>query len=139
MMTRSKDARDKYFGSDYQLTDTPDWGYCVHVAKISHGWLPLFQGHVNIKSVKDIKKLHNTGEFIIYDQYGEIYSWGEFKKKVLDFNGGVKDKIPQRNIINLSDKGEKIPISHFDYDGGKYRHMYYKDAEGFEFTNHQFS
>ena len=148
--TNSKDVRDKYFGYDYNLTDAPTWLYYQHIAKTSYGWLPLFQAHDSIKSVKQLKELYDTGEFIIFDEYDITYTWPEFKERVLEFNGGISGVQEKEEIVNVPgrtfyDKNlpKYKPISHcpgtdcsykFDY----YANEYYKDPEGYEFTTHDF-
>ena len=44
LSTPDKAVRDKYL-KDYTLTDEPSWGYEIHIAKVSCGWVPLFQAH----------------------------------------------------------------------------------------------
>lgn len=144
--TSSKKARDKYMGWDYELTDIPTWLYEQHIAKTSMGWLPLFEKSRAVQSVADIKKLYDTGDFVIYDEYGETYTWEQFEERVLKFNGGIAGAIPREYIERDEDSyfydkdmPNWIPVSHFDYGGGKYNYMYFKDSEGYEFTESSFS
>jgi len=144
--TSDKEARDTYFGWHYELTDEPTWLYERHIAKTSGGWLPLFEASYSINSVADIKKLYDTGKFVIYDEYGDYYTWEEFDKRVLQHNGGVLGAIPREKIDvdpNLeyydSNLPEYRPISHFEYADGLFAYDYFKDPEGYEFTNHEFS
>ena len=146
LMTKVKATRDKYFGFDYELTDTPDWGYQIHIAKTSMGWLPLFQAHNCFESIKQLKELYDTGDFTISDEYGEVYNWEQFDKRVLQHNGGIKGVKPREKVErNPNSKWydartpEYIPISHFDYDYGSYANEYFTDPEGYEFTDHEFS
>jgi hypothetical protein len=145
LMTKSKEVRDKYFGYDYELTDTPDWGYEIHIAKTSGGWRPLFQSHDCFKSIKQLKELYGTGEFVLYDEYGTTYSWEEFDERVLKFNGGVKGAVPREKIVQDrnsrwydSNLPEHRPISHFEYGYGAYANEYFSDPDGYEFTTHEF-
>ena len=144
--TADKEARDTYFGWQYELTDTPTWLYEQHVAKTSAGWLPSFEESHSIHSVADIKKLYDTQKFIIYDEYGTVYSWEEFDERVLKFNGGVLGVAPREKIekdINSPycdrDLPDYRPISHFEYAHGQYAYDYFKDPEGYEFSKHSFS
>lgn len=144
-MTKSKETRDKYFGYSYELTDEPDWGYEIHIAKTSAGWLPSFQAHDCFKSITELKKLYETGEFIIYDEYGDVYNWEEFDERVLKHNGGVRGAVPREKIIQNknspwydSDLPEYRPISHFEYGHGKYSSHYFADPDGYEFTTQEF-
>lgn len=146
-MTKSKEKRDKYFGWDYELTDTPDWGYRIHIAKTSCGWLPLFEAHDSIESVQRLKEIYHNGEFVISDEYGAVYNWGEFDKRVLQFNGGVKgvaprEEVEQSNSYSLwhdPDMPDTMPVSHLEYGHGKYYYEYFSDPEGYEFARHSFS
>lgn len=143
--TADKEARDEYFGWKYELTDTPTWLYEQHIAKTSMGWLPSFEASYSIQSVADIKKLYDTGKFIIYDEYGTEYNWEEFDERVLKFNGGVlgvapREKIKQDPNWQFYDRDllEYRPISHFEYARGRYASDYFKDPEGYEFSRHEF-
>lgn len=146
LITKSKETRDKYFGYNYKLTDTPDWGYEIHIAKTSMGWLPLFQAHDCFKSIRQLKELYDTGEFILANEYGIVYTWEEFDERVLKFNGGVKGVAPRVKIEQDrhsryydQDLPEYKPISHFDYAHGRYSMNYFTDEDGYEFTSHEFS
>lgn len=143
--TADKEARDQYFGFQYELTDTPTWLYEQHIAKTSMGWLPSFEDSRSIHSVADIKKLYDTGKFVIYDEYGQYYTWEEFDERVLKFNGGVLGAIPREKIkhdpnwpYGDPDMPEYRPISHFEYAHGRYSSSYFKDPEGYEFSRHEF-
>lgn len=145
-MTKSKEARDKYFGWNYELTDTPDWGYQQHVAKTSCGWLPSFDGSGCFKSIRELKNIYDSGEFILYDEYGTIYTWDEFDERVLKFNGGIKgvtprEKINQDRSSPWFDKNmpEYKPVSHFEYACGRYNDEYFTDLDGYEFSIREFS
>ena len=143
--TADKEARDTYFGLNYELTDTPTWLYEQHIAKTSAGWLPSFEESRSIHSVADIKKLYDTGKFVIYDEYGTYYNWKEFDERVLKFNGGVLGVAPRERIkqdpnwqFYDRDLPDYRPISHFEYGHGKYASEYFKDSEGYEFSRHEF-
>ena len=133
------------------MTDIPTWLYQQHVAKTSAGWLPLFQSHDSFKSVEQLKRLYDTGKFILYDEYGTTYTWDEFDERVLKFNGGISGAIEKvKNTIDEHDKfydsnmPEYLPISHCSGPDCTYRFGwadidYFKDPEGYEFTSHEFS
>ena len=108
------------------------------------GWLPLFEAHLSgMRSIKEYKVAYDTGEFKIYDEYNREYDWEEFKIMVLCHNGGIAGVMPREYIKrdknsmfydgNLPDW---VPISHFDT---KYAYMYFKDEDGYEFTEGDFS
>ena len=145
IMTKSKEARDKYFGWNYELTDTPDWGYQQHVAKTSCGWLPSFDGSGCFKSVRELKSIYDSGDFILSDEYGTTYTWDEFDERVLKFNGGIKGVAPREEIERHEndhwfdkDMPEYRPISHFEYAHGRYNDEYFTDKDGYEFSKREF-
>lgn len=124
----TKDKKDltRWFDDgEYELTDFPEFGYSVHIAKTSGGWVPLFQSHNYVHSVSDMQRLYEGGGFKIYDEYGEEYNWPEFKDRVVDFSGGRC--------------GDEKPYSHLEYENGRYAYRYHKDPEGYEFTKEEFS
>lgn len=145
MSTHDQHIRDKYFGYNYELTDKPFWGYEIHIAKTSSGWLPLFQSHRCFKSVKELKELYDTGLFTIYDEYYQTYDWLAFEERVVKWNGGVDNAIPKTYhevdkdaIFYDPDMPCYTPVSHFTYGNGKHAYMYFKDPEGFEFSGKEF-
>lgn len=101
--------------------------HAQHIAKTSWGWLPLFEEsdkEYEISSVRDIENLMRTGDFVITDEYDVLYTWEEFKERVLDW--GV-------------DKEEAI--SHIEYaEGDRYDSpdRYRKDESGYEFYKGDF-
>ena len=67
-MTKSKKLVEKYFPYEYEIVDTPYFGYEIHIGKRSGGWKPLFQEHKNAyDSVEGMK------EFI--KKYQKKYSY----------------------------------------------------------------
>lgn len=132
--TNDKSIVKKYACNEYTLTDTPEFGYEIHIAKTSCGWLPLFQYRETMPSVKSMKAAYDTDKLKIIDEYGREYTWDEFDERVLKFNGGVK------GAIEAEKSGDKeLPISHFEFSDGMYSHLYLKDEEGFEFIKGDFS
>lgn len=148
LMTRNKTMAQKYAPYSYELTDTPYFGYEIHIAKTSGGWLPLFQGHRDgINSVHAYKEAYHTGEFDIVDEYGSFYTWAEFTERVLKFNGGVRGVMPLEKVaVDKTSRfydpkiPDHIPISHFDYQyDGYWANDYFADDEGYEFDSREFS
>lgn len=144
-LSKNKNAVQDFFGESYQLTDTPEFGYRVHIAKASAGWLPLFQAHEKCRSIDDIHSAYNSGEFRIIDDSGEEYSWSEFDKEVLHHNGGIDGAIPKRvhridrsNSFVDPDMPDHTPVSHFEYGKGKYTDQFFKDPKGYEFSKGDF-
>ena len=148
MITKNKTMASLYAPYSYELTDTPYFGYEIHIAKTSCGWLPLFQGHKDgINSVSEYKAAYETGEFDIVDEYGTSYNWDEFEDRVLKFNGGVRGAIPTKKIVvdkNSAYYDPKLPdhtpISHFEYKFDDYfANEFFTDENGFEFDRREFT
>lgn len=132
------------------MTDIPTWLYQQHIAKTSAGWLPLFQSHDSFKSVEQLKRLYDTGKFILYDEYGTTYTWDEFDERVLKFNGGISG-VQKKEKLNNDPKSPFYdphtptygPISYCSGPDCTYRFGwadidYFKDSKGYEFTSHEF-
>lgn len=144
LMTKNKSIAEQI--GDFELTDTPDWGYEIHIGKRSCGWLPLFQSHRGIKSVKDIEKWCELPEITIINEYDEEFTWEQLKEELIYWNGGVEGAVPKEYHevdptfpFNDPDMPNYTPVSHFAYGNGKYAHYYTRDPEGFEFTEGDFS
>ena len=144
LFTKNKKVAQKYAPYSYVCTDTPNLGYKIHIGKCSMGWLPLFEAHSNgICSIKEYKAAYDTGKFKIYDEYNQEYNWDEFNEKVLKHNGGIAGVIPREyigrdknSIFYDPDVPDWVPISHFDT---RHAYMYFKDEQGYEFTEGEFS
>ena len=148
LITRNKMMAQQYAPYSYELTDEPYFGYEIHIAKTSSGWLPLFQGHKDgINSVREYKSAYETNEFEIVDEYGNVYNWDEFTERVLRFNGGIRGVEPFREILvdknsPFYDPGmpDHTPVSHFDYKyGNYYMDDYFMDEDGYEFDRREFT
>ena len=153
MITKNKEMAQQYAPYSYELTDEPYFGYEIHVAKTSCGWLPLFQGHKDgINSVAEYKAAYDTGEFKIYDEYRREYNWDAFDDRVLKFNGGVlnmqkPEKIEQDKNSPYYDKNlpKYYPVSHISGNPQSYKYDNwfasdnFKDPDGFEFSRSEFS
>lgn len=142
LITRNKNMAQQYAPYSYKLVDEPYFGYEIHIAKTSCGWLPLFQSHKEgINSVREYKTAYESGEFEIFDEYGDVYTWEEFDERVLKFNGGIRGVESRKKIdVDTTSQSEYIPISHFDY---KYNYYcvndYFSDEDGYEFDRREFS
>lgn len=148
-LSKNKNAVLKYFGNNYELTDSPYLAYQIHVLKRSAGWLPLWQAHENCKSVKDYKKSYDSGFFEIYDEYSNKYTWENFWDEFAKFNGGIlgvqkPEKIDVDKNSRFYDHNlpEYRPISHIGGSEQSYKsedcNDYFTDDEGHEFTKHEF-
>lgn len=147
MITKNKELAQRYAPYSYELIDSPYFGYKIHVAKTSCGWLPLFQAHKNgIDSVVEYKTAYDTGEFRIYDEYGCEYNWDAFDVRVLKHNGGIlgvqkPEKIEQNKRSRWYDKNmpDYYPISHIQGSPQSYKFInqfvndYFVDSQGYEF------
>lgn len=158
MITKNKILADELTDGRYELTDTPDWGYRIHVAKCSAGWLPLFQAYTNgARSVKDYKEAYDKGDIIIADEYGSTFTWKQFDEEVLQHNGGrlgvIKPKEVMRRLMCIghdSQMPDYVPVSHLPGTKQSYRYDYDKlsdwelrltifaDPEGYEFDTREF-
>ena len=153
MITKNKEQAQRYAPYSYELTDEPYFGYEIHIAKTSAGWLPLFQAHKDgISSVAEYKVAYDTGEFRIYDEYGYEYNWDAFDDRVLKHNGGIlgvqkPEKIEQNKRSRWYDKNmpDYYPVSHISGNLHSYKcdnwfaNDCFKDPDGFEFSRSEFS
>ena len=154
MITKNKEFAQHYAPYSYELTDSPYFGYMIHVAKTSAGWLPLFAGHKDgINSVAEYKAAYETGEFDIMDEYHMFYNWDAFDDRVLKFNGGIRGvQKPVKYEYDKNDKfydhnmPEYLPVSHirgnqqsYKYDFAEFYDDYFVDPDGFEFCRSEFS
>lgn len=143
MITKNKKIVNEYTPYSYELIDWPYFGYKIHVAKTSKGWLPLFQSHYDgINSVREYKEAYDTNEFEIYDEYGDKYTWEEFDERVLQFNGG---KLGVMEPTYIPDEDTYIPFSHISGNKQSYKYQFESDNEtmfldddGYEFTSNDF-
>ena len=152
MFSKNKEFVKKYAPDAYELTDEPELGYEIHIAKTSAGWLPFFQGHKDgINSVAGYKAAYDSGEFKIYDEYGVEYNWEAFDERVLKFNGGIRgfqkpEKINQDKTSPFYDKSlpDYSPISHIGGSPQSYKYLFrepntiFVDPEGYEFSSTEF-
>lgn len=147
-LTKDKDKLLRWFDyGEYELTDEPEFGYEVHIAKTSCGWLPLFQAHRRIRSVAELKRAYDSKGFMIVDEYGTEYDWDSFDERVLKFNGGrrgvMKPEPYDQTVLPQALRDPKMPrytpVSHFEYGFGEYANRYFSDADGYEFSEDDFS
>ena len=143
--TRNKEAVRKYFGESFNLVDFPDFGYRIHVAKTSIGWLPLFQAHEHCRSVEEFFAAYQSGKFRIFDECGDELTWESFTEEVLGHNGGVEGAIPKTPFKSNpaspfydSNMPDHVPVSHFEYGNGNHSDHFFKDPQGYEFSKTDF-
>ncbi len=133
----------EYVSKEYELHDVPDFYYEIHLNKLSCGWRPLFQRHkafTTFQGLLDFCKEH-VDEIEIEDEYGEKFTIGQYKKKILDhahrtpeplkwvydisnFDKFIADKndeyIPKKTLHTISCEPDEadiwIPFIHDEYD-----------------------
>lgn len=130
LITKDLKYKDK-LGDKCEITDTPFFAYSLHLMKNSCGWLNLFESHRGvIESVADIKRLYDTGDFEIYDEYNTKLSWDDFEKiykdKYTRYKSGEKDNYRSHLI---ADTRRQFNVMHI---------RYYTDKEGYEFSDSGF-
>lgn len=168
-MTKNKELAEKYFPDEFNLVDTPYFGYEIHIGKRSLGWCPLFQNHDNAyKSVADMKRFikHHQADIEIFDEYGQQFTLDQLQKELIDWGKrqeirymkhipeGVPDEVfgGKKYLIESTkdDYDITIPFDHIEYekldpDNERYRFGYFhesyytKDKEGYNFMEGDFS
>lgn len=145
MMTTNKDLVEKHFSNEYTVTDSPYFGYEIHIGKRSCGWKPLFQEHKNAySSVKEMLGffLVNKNDILIFDEYEreldinelaeELIAWEEKQEKRMIHYDGIPGLI-------------QSPIDHVEMvnrEPNRYCCIYSKywhDKDGYNFTEGDFS
>lgn len=131
LLTKDLKYKDK-LGNKCEITDTPFFAYSLHLMKNSCGWLNLFEYHNGvIESVADIKRLYDTGDFEIYDEYNRKVEWADFEEifttKYTRYRNGETDKFESHIIAQKRDIHSFVSI------------RYFTDIEGYEFTDSAFS
>lgn len=162
-LIKDKDFVQQYFPNEYELTDTPYFGYQVHIGKRSNGWKPLFQRHKNAySSVKEMMKFieENQEQIRIFDEYGteftlegldaELVSWAlRQNTKYWTFKPeGEYDPILQSMAYFVPGTNEDhdltSPFDHVIYDEFESRvyprmtRFFYHDENGFDFIDCEF-
>ena len=167
MMTKSKKLVEKHFPFEYEIVDTPYFGYEIHIGKRSCGWKPLFQEHKNaydsVEGMKEFIKKYQKS-IRIFDEYcreftleqleDELINWGEYQeiRYMKHIPEGVPDEVfgGKKYLIESTkdDYDIKIPFDHMEYekldiyrDNWRYEHesYYSKDKDGYNFMNGEFS
>lgn len=89
-----------------------------HIGKSSYGWQFSFQSTYENKSWRDWQKELQSGEGDIFDEYGDVISFGDFKKLVEDKQA---DKDNRNHAADYPDQYSWI------------------DPEGYSFSERDFS
>lgn len=153
LYTKDKQVAQELAPYSYELTDIPDFGYKIHIAKTSMGWLPLFQAHMHgIQSVAEYLDAITKYNCRVFDEYGTEYLYDDFVDRVLNFNGGVVGGIEpvaigeHQGSMNFYDYNmpKYRPISHIPGTAQSYKYDlhysldYFTDSEGYEFDRKEF-
>lgn len=144
MMTTNKDLAEKHFPNEYRVTDSPYFGYEIHIGKRSCGWKPLFQEHKNAySSVKEMLgfSLVNKNDIRIFDEYEreldinelkeELITWEEKQEKRMIHYDGVPGLI--QSPIDHVEMANREPNRYCIYP------KYWHDKDGYDFTEGDFS
>lgn len=164
MMTKNKELAEKYFPREYELVDSPYFGYEIHIGKRSLGWKPLLQAHKNAyKSVKELTKfLEEHKEFEIFDEYESWFTLEGLQLELLDWEKHQEVQymkyIPEGVIVDEKygwkkffiestedDYDIKMPFDHLEY-GNKFsirppwhQPKCFHDEDGYDFIEGDFS
>ena len=77
----------EWYNKEYEIYEEPDFHYSIHLNKLSYGWRPLFQKHKPFATFAELEKFYNDNcspITWIEDEYGEHFSWNQYKKRILD-------------------------------------------------------
>ena len=159
--TKDKRLVAEHFPAEYTLTDVPDFGYEVHLCKMSAGWKILFQAHnFAYTSVKEMTKFFrkNKDKITIYDEYDNKQDLEEFidlytnRDKLGAENSQKLSVNAQGGMRGVSDDTTEpyitTPIDHIEYrdfmaqqsDTNLFTRYeeYWNDDEGYNFCNIEF-
>lgn len=144
MITTNKDLVEKHFPNEYTVTDSPYFGYEIHIGKRSCGWKPLFQEHKNAySSVKEMLGffLLNKNDIRIFDEYEselnideleeELITWEEKQEKRMIYYDGVPGLIQSPiDHVEMVNREPNCYCIHLKY---------WHDKDGYNFTEGDFS
>lgn len=161
LYTKDKRLVAEHFPAEYTLTDVPDFGYEVHLCKMSAGWKTLFQAHkFAYNSVKEMTAFfrQNKDRITIYDEYDDKHELEEFidlytnrdrltaqhsQKLSINAQGGLRGAADDTTESYIT-----TPIDHLEYRNFMTRGRYYSgfgsgseywnDDEGYNFCNREF-
>lgn len=166
MITTNKKLTETYFPDEYTLTDTPYFGYEIHIGKRSAGWKPLFEEHKNAyDSVEAMKKFiqDHADDIRIFDEYHREFSLEELEDELITWGSqqeirymkfvpnGVHDELfgGKKYFVESTkdDYDITIPYDHLEYEkldaqrwhgSFPYQSHYWKDKNGYDFLNGSF-
>lgn len=166
MMTTNKELVEKHFPCEYEIVDTPYFGYEIHIGKRSFGWKPIFREHINAyDSVEKMKKFisENQKSIRIFDEYNrefsleeledELITWGEQQeiRYMKHIPEGVPDEVfgGKKYLVESTkyDYDITIPFDHIEYEKLEIERnnwiyengsYYSKDKDGYDFMKGEF-
>lgn len=132
LFTKSKKVIQEFGEYGFELTDTPDFGYEVHIGKTSCGWKPLLQAAPCYKTFAEFEKFFKKHRGLkIYDEYEVEHSFEEFKELLIAHPQRKKEPLKwvykenefdpaRRKILMTVDCSEEeaelyVPIDHITY------------------------
>lgn len=159
--TKDKRLVAEHFPAEYTLTDVPDFGYEVHLCKMSAGWKTLFQAHkFAYNSVKEMTAFfrENKDRITIYDEYDSKQDLEEFidlytnRDKLAAQHSQKLSVNAQGSMRGVSDDTTEpyitTPIDHIEYKDFMERQTdvtvfrdyveHWNDEEGYNFCNSDF-
>lgn len=94
---------------EFELTDTPYWGYRVRAMTISAGWKPMLYAYHKVESASDYVELLGTENWEMYDEYSHKISMN-------DFIGIIEDRLKQPKTLKTEFTFlDKEGFTMFDY------------------------
>lgn len=141
MMTTDKKLVEEYFPNEYKITDSPYFGYEIHIGKRSCGWKPLFEAHKKAYgSVEEMMEFIKLFDIRIFDEYEREYNIEEFKDALITWEEQQKKKmIHYDGVPGLI----QTPIGHVEImerEPNRYipHPVYWNDKDGYDFVEGEF-
>lgn len=141
MMTTDKKMVEKYFPNEYKITDSPYFGYEIHIGKRSCGWKPLFEAHKKAYgSVEEMVEFVKLSSIRIFDEYEREYNIEELNEALITWEIQQKKKmIHYDGVPGLI----QIPIDHVEImerEPNRYisHPIYWHDKDGYDFVEGEF-
>ena len=167
MMTTKKDLVEKHFSLEYEIVDTPYFGYKIHIGKRSYGWKPLFAEHQDayhsVMEMKDFIKT-NQKDIRIFDEYNREFTLEELETEFINWDKqqeirymkhipeGIPDELfgGKKYLVESTqdDYDITIPYDHIEYEkleikrnNIRYENQsyYFKDKDGYDFMKGWFA
>ena len=167
-MTTNKELAEKYFPNEFELVDSPYFGYEIHIAKRSLGWKVLYQGHrkayTSVEGLKNFIRKHQK-DIRIFDEYEEEFTLLQLDDELFNRDKRIEKtpvKFVPQGIPNEIFGGRDYfidgtwddydltrPYDHLEYSEldpysktktyHEYKNFYYHDKNGYDFTDREFS